>query len=358
MSYISINGSIFNAIANIPDCAKRIARYDAFWQGAIVDRPPVYIQVKRRNFETCDMQRWREVEYQVKTKANIVMSFDYYGDALPSCTPNLGPDFFASLYGAEIDFERNTSFMQHSLNSLEDFQKLNFGMLGKYFDVMEQMYDGLFELGKDKFYVGWPDLHPGADCLVGLRGPAELCMDLYDQPEQVKLALSRISADFQRCFDHYCEKLTRHSQIFTGWPLLFSSKKWHVPSNDFSYMISETDFTEFFLATLEQECAYLEASLFHLDGPGSLTQLDKILSVKQLNAVQWVYGAGNGSAKDWIHVYKKIQAAGKGIQIFAQIEDLNAIFDNLKPEGTMMVVYSVKDTTTAKDIIRKVEQWH
>jgi hypothetical protein len=344
-------------IQRINDWETRIARYDAFWQNEIIDRPPVYIQVQKTDFELCDLRRWKDAEYIACTKAKIVDSFDYYGDALPSCTPNVGPDFFAAMYGAKIEFEKTTSFMKHSLESIKDFLLLQFELTGEYFEAVEKMYELLFKLGKDKFYVGWPDIHPGADCLVGLRGPAELCMDIIDEPEIIKKSIAKTTKDFVGCFDYYYNKLVVRNQAVTGWPLIFSTKKWHVPSNDFSYMISEKDFSELFLNGLEDECTHMEASLFHLDGPGSLTQLDKLLSIKKLNAVQWVYGAGNGTAKDWIHIYKKIQTAGKGIQVFAYLEDLDSLFASLKPEGIAIVVYGVKDHETAAHVINRVKKW-
>jgi hypothetical protein len=83
----------------------------------------------------------------------------------------------------------------------------------------------------------------------------------------------------------------------------------------------------------------LERSLFHLDGPQALRLLDLLLDLPQLDAVQWVYGSGNGPASNWIDVYKRIQNAGKSIQLIAETaEGARTVVDQLKPQGVWISV--------------------
>jgi hypothetical protein len=100
-----------------------------------------------------------------------------------------------------------------------------------------------------------------------------------------------------------------------------------------------------------------EASIYHLDGPQALPHLDSLLQIKELNAVQWVYGAGRGRASDWMDVYKKCQAAGKGIQLYVSPDEIDIIMENLKPEGVWLGVSGVGDEESAASIIRKISKW-
>ena len=93
-----------------------------------------------------------------------------------------------------------------------------------------------------------------------------------------------------------------------------------------------------------------------MDGKGSLKHLDALLEIEKLNAIQWVYGAGHGRASDWIPVYQKVQAAGKGVQINIQLDELDTIMRNLRPEGVFLSV-GVNDEETANAVIRRVSQW-
>jgi hypothetical protein len=81
-----------------------------------------------------------------------------------------------------------------------------------------------------------------------------------------------------------------------------------------------------------------------------------LLGIKELSAIQWVYGAGHGRATDWLHVYKKIQAAGKGLQLWSQPDEIDTIMENLRPEGVWLGV-DVKDVEQGEGIVKKVSKW-
>ncbi|MEI6424543.1 MAG: trimethylamine corrinoid protein 2, partial [Lentisphaerota bacterium] len=106
-----------------------------------------------------------------------------------------------------------------------------------------------------------------------------------------------------------------------------------------------------------RECKMAEASIYHLDGPQALTHLDSLLQIKELNAIQWVYGAGRGRASDWLAVYRKCQAAKKGIQLWIVPDELDVIMENLRPEGVWLGIRGIEDEGEASSLIRKVSKW-
>ena len=121
-------------------------------------------------------------------------------------------------------------------------------------------------------------------------------------------------------------------------------------------MVSKDVFDDVFLPGISEECRHLEASLYHLDGPQALTHLDSLLEIPELSAVQWVYGAGNGCASDWIDVYKRIRAAGKGIQVGLRPEELDLFMDEFSPEGLWLGI-DADSPAQAADLVKRVEQW-
>ena len=86
-------------------------------------------------------------------------------------------------------------------------------------------------------------------------------------------------------------------------------------------------FREAILPSLRREIGHMKYSLFHLDGPGALKHLDALLELDELDAVQWVYGAGAGPAARWLDVYRRIQDAGKGLQIvgYGGLDEFRAV---------------------------------
>jgi hypothetical protein len=353
-------------IDGINDWEMRLKRQDAFWNGEVIDRPCVVIEFPRKE-PVCSIpesrhatpkERWMDAEFQSQRVLTEVQNTVYMGDALPTKYPNIGPDFFPTLYGGEVIFEETTSFIKPFLTNWADADNLTPSREHPYWKKMEELYVAYLEVGKNTFYTGWPDLHPGADCLVGLRGPQNLAIDLFDEPEAVKKMLERVTADFLRVYDHYYNKLTVAGQACTGWPGIVSTRKWHVPSNDFSYMIGPEQFDEFFLEGLRRECDSMEVNLHHLDGPGCLNHLDSLLTIESLSAIQWVWGAGNGEAVDWIDVFQRIQAAGKGIQLcHVAPAHLQVLMDTLRPEGVWLEVAGVKSEEEATALLNKLKQW-
>ena len=98
-------------------------------------------------------------------------------------------------------------------------------------------------------------------------------------------------------------------------------------------------------------------SIYHLDGPGALRHLDSILDIPELDALQWVYGAGNEGYHKWVHVYRQAQAAGKGIQVICQMDELDQVMETLDPRGLFLQVGGVPSREAAEWMLETLEKW-
>jgi 5-methyltetrahydrofolate--homocysteine methyltransferase len=128
---------------------------------------------------------------------------------------------------------------------------------------------------------------------------------------------------------------------------------------DFSAMISPAMFEEFVLPDLQEQCRRLEHSIYHWDGPGQLPHLDLLLSIPELDAIQWTPGAGNpgpGSPK-WFPLYRRIQEAGKGVVLLGIApEDIEGVMGELSPKGLLMTTRTETEDQ-ARDLLGNVEKW-
>ena len=103
---------------------------------------------------------------------------------------------------------------------------------------------------------------------------------------------------------------------------------------------------------------WLDRNHFHLDGPGALKHLDRLLELPELYGIQWVYGAGHGPASNWLHVYKKIQAAGKCMEVLCEgVDDARTIMENLKPQGVWLNGVGFQSPEEAEAFLKDVERW-
>ncbi|MHB1456099.1 MAG: trimethylamine corrinoid protein 2 [Armatimonadota bacterium] len=353
-------------IDRIPDWEQRIARADAFWNREIIDRPFVCLTTPNRDSgyampaaksHATLRERWMDAEYNAECALAWTMNTAYYGDALPAAYPNLGPEVFSAFFGCELEFGNGTTWSIPNLEDWTDVDKVRFSEDNVYWKKMNEMTDAFLEAGKGKFYTGLTDLHPGGDAITAFRDPYRLNIDMIEAVDEVKSLLRYVNDVYFYVFDHFCDKLITAGQPITTWMPIPSTRRWYVPSNDFSCMISKQTFDDIFLPGIVEECRHTEASIYHLDGPGALQHLDSLLSIDELNAIQWVYGSGNGRATDWLDIYQKCQSAGKGIQIGAEPDELDMIMEHLQPEGVMLTISADVDKESAEAIIRKVSDW-
>ena len=353
-------------IETIPDWEMRLARQDAFWAREIVDRPVVEINVPKprpqrrwpEKTHATIRDRWMDAQYVAETALASVMGTDYLGDGLPHVYPNLGPDVFAAFFGCELEFAEETSWSVPNLPDWSEVDRVRFREDNVYWKKIIEITDALLEVGRGRFYTGITDLHPGGDAVAAFRDPAQLNLDTIEAVAQVKELLAHVTEVYLRVYDFYHEKLRAAAQPISTWGGQVSTKKWLIPSCDFSCMISPRVFQEVFLPAVARECRHYEASLYHLDGPSALKHLDVLLEIPELTAIQWVYGAGNGRCSDWLPVYQRIQAAGKGVDLRGlEPDELDLFMENLRPEGVWLGVGGVPDRETAEAIVKKVARW-
>lgn len=354
-------------IEHVPDWEKRLQRQDAFWSCEIVDRPVVIMSLSKENPDypwpkekkySNLRDRWMDTEHVADLALASAMNAEYLGDALPHAWPNLGPEVFSAFFGAPLEFGEDTSWSIPILEDWADVGEVRFSEDDLYWKKIIELTDALLAVGSGKFYTGMTDFHPGGDAIAALRDPLQLNYDMIEHLDEVRSFLPYITEVYLRVYDFFYEKLRSSGQAICTWAGVVSTKKWLVPSNDFSCMISSKMFDDVFLPSIAEECRHYEASLYHLDGPDALKHLDSLLAIEELSAIQWVYGAGNGRASDWVWVYQRCQAAGKGLQIHLGLDELDLFMDALRPEGLWLSIGGVSDRDQAESVIKRIAAWN
>ena len=217
-----------------------------------------------------------------------------------------------------------------------------------------EQVDAYVDAAKGKCLAAIPPLLGGGDIRAALRDPQALCVDLMERPDEVKALNSRITDDMLRIYDTCCKRIKRGRTPVCTWDFVGGQKPF-VQQNDFSCMISDTLFKEIFLPDIRRECNHMTACIYHLDGPRALRSLDLLLETPNLHAVQWAFGAGNGTWRDWVHVYRHIQQARKGFQVFLFARDIDDFIEAFPdPRGAFLSVSEVKSPDEAEALLGKV----
>jgi hypothetical protein len=354
-------------IEGIDDWAERVARHDAFWEREIIDRPAAYLVVDRPEESTSRLSTrphatardwWMDFGYRAEKVLADIAATDYVGDALPQTYPFLGPEVFSAFFGCEMEYaDHETSWSVPNLLDWAEVDGVRFSEENVYWRKVLEFTDVLLEAGKGRFYTGITDLHPGGDALAAFRDPQRLNLDLVDAVDDVKALLRYTEEIYREVYDTYHRKLVAAGQAITTWMPICSTRKWYVSSNDFSCMVSKRMFDDVFLPGLIDEFRHYEACIYHLDGPGAIRHLDSLLDVPELNAIQWVPGAGRGGPVDWIWLYQRCQAARKGLEIAMDVSDLEALMEALRPEGLFLHMWGFADREHAEATLRRLDRW-
>jgi len=223
----------------------------------------------------------------------------------------------------------------------DTYPEIKFDENNKWWQKIRELTEAAVQDSHGDYIVGITDLHTGTDGLVSLRGPERLCMDIFDNPRQVKKRINEIFKVYKTMYEKLDKIISLHQEGTSTWMGVWHpEKRWYPISSDFSCLICKDDFEEFVIPGIMDEIDYFDESIYHLDGPGALHHLDRILKIEKLSGVQWVYGEGQPTARYWIDVLKKIQDAGKLIQIHCVAGDIKPLCEALRPEGLNIVCYT------------------
>ena len=343
-------------------------RWLQFWNKENHDRPIIYGAVSlpegMRSERDMELQtpvslaeKWENPAYIVAKMRESLGKTLFCGEGLPVLNPNLGPDIVGAVAGCDITYGEDTSWAHPVVKDWETYPEILFEENNIWWQKIKAITEAAVHDAKGEYLVGITDLHPGTDGLVSLRGPQELCYDLADTPELILERNEQVLEVHKEMYRRLNAIIAPVQEGTINWMGIWHpEKKWYVVGSDFSCMVSGEDYDRFVLPGIRQEVDFLEASIYHLDGPDALRHLDKILAIENLNGVQWVPGAGQKPAREWIDVLQKIQNAGKLVVIGCEPEDILPICEALEPEGVALGLNGCKSPEEFQEILRKAEQ--
>ena len=114
-------------------------------------------------------------------------------------------------------------------------------------------------------------------------------------------------------------------------------------------------FDEFMMPVLREMTARVDHCIYHWDGPGAIPHHDSLLSLPDLEVLQWTPGAGARTTTDphWWPLYHKTIEAGKKVMIGIENEEgLSALLQEFGPKlKQFLIQMRVKTPEKAEEIL-------
>jgi hypothetical protein len=351
-------------LEGMPDFEMSMKRVYAWFEGAIIDRPPVrfvahnaFVEQANTTYPSPNLKdRWFDEEFQVKTFMQSIEAKRFHGETFPVFWPNLGPEVYSAFFGSVLEYGDVTAWSVPLVREWDDISRLKLDMENEYFRKIEALTHCALEHCRGKFLVGYTDLHPGADCAAAWRDPAQLCIDMLESPDETAQLIDIANREFARVYDHFDAILKAHQQPSITWMAIPSFGKMHIPSCDFSALISPKLFDAFCLPILEQEVKLMTHNIFHVDGRGVARHLDKIMAIPEVHAIQWVQGVGSDlPIMQWVDLIKRVQAR-LPIVVDLKKEELDPFMAAVKPEGIFLSI-GTESESEELEILKRLERW-
>ncbi len=338
-------------------------RLIAFWKGEAIGRAALQVYALRNEpipgteappVPADPTQLWTDPEYLLPA-ADHHFRTQYFGaEAVPSHWINLGPVIMAAYLGSQPHFDRETVW--YSPISYQYDRPLLLHEDNVWWQLTNEVTRRSCEFFYGKALTGITDLSGCTDVLAILRTTEAVLLDMVDRPQQVQQAVIELAHLWVRCYNELYQMVKRNDEGSIQWLGIWAPGKMYNVQSDISCVISPAMFEHFVLPELEILLANLDFALYHLDGPGAIKHLDRLLAIPTLKGIQWTPGEGQPPVSEWIPMYRRIQKAGKLLHLHGEARHAERILRALKPEGLMYVTWC--DTQAeAEELIRKAETW-
>lgn len=305
-------------------------RFISWWSGDLTEGPLVHIVAEREtpkdklnsfHMPKDPKEYFTSAELRVAEYDNFCKIHDFYGDAFPNLKISLGPGSMAIYIGSNPVFSKDTIWYEEIFKEASDYKPLIYDENNYWWKLHQNIAKKAVQLAGDRFQITIPDIIENIDIYSSLRGAQNTCFDIMLEPDTVKNALSDIDNLYFKYYDKFYNILKDkdNGTGYAGFKIWGPGKTAKVQC-DFSAMLSPAQFDEFILPSLKNQINKIDFSLYHLDGVDATRHIDSVLTMENLNAVQWSPGAGNedGLNERWYPLYDKIIEHEKSLWVLIE----------------------------------------
>ena len=291
-------------------------------------------------------EQWIDVDYCLRRQEAFLQN-NYFGqDAIQTAFTNFGAGVQAALLGAPYEIQPNTIWfdLNPPIKDWDNPPVFKTNTEHELYKAIDAQTRAFCEASKGRYAVAVTDIGGQMDVLFSMRGE-DLLADFIEYPDEVLAAQAQLDEEFITYFNHLNEIIGQAGCGYSGWMPTVSDKPWYPIQCDLSVMISPKMFEKFILPSLDKVSTAVGQTIYHLDGPGEIQHLDMLLSLKHINAIQWVplpnpmaeaTGAVHQDYADEmsLDIYRRTLKAGKKIFLsYVHPSQVKTIFEAVGSDG-------------------------
>jgi len=341
-------------------------RWEAWWAHDVYDRPLLLVTCPKKKpelpeeladfkYESENLKRkWFGADYLIKKMLYTLHTTHYGGESIPTLEHGWSVGHAVPL-GCEPIFMQNTIWAHRvPVEPGKKYPPVVFDENNYWWRQMVLNTKEISEASMRRYFVMPMWGNHAADNLSILRGTENLLFDLTDDIDWVIKSVRCVTDAMLRQFEVLWELspltgLEGSVNFCSCW----SPKRTLGFDSDFSCMISPEMFKKVFVPPLLDIMNTVDHRLYHLDGPlAAKVHIDMLLSLPEIDAIQWVAGDGSSSSDGWLSLVKKIQAAKKSVLHYAAYDNVIPLLKELRPEGLCICTWAADED----DARRLVEQ--
>ena len=307
-------------------------------------------------------ERWFSPEWRVRQHEYHLSRCYFGGDAFPSLSCISAAGDLGAYMGCRLELSPETVWCDPCIcDPPEDHPPLRFDRQSWAFRQHLAMVKLAARESRGRWLVMPPDLVENIDILSAMRGPQALLFDLVDRPEWVDQKVMEINQAFFEAFAVFADVVRDgfggNCFCFSIWGPGRTAKV----QCDACAMFGPEMFRRFVVPALTQQCEWLDFALYHLDGEDCLVNLDELLAITPLQAIEWTprrlaVGDSGGHPRHW-DLYRRILAAGKSVQaVGVRYDEVIPLLDACGGRG-MCIMTSASTEEKARELAARADTY-
>jgi len=352
-----------------PNWGRSLDRWRAFWDGGLLDRPPVIVHLVAT--EGLDVGESASLESTLAfyDPAQNGPALDRAEDQLlkraaeveddmpPAMTAGGGVYYTGAVFGAPI---RQTADMMTSAPIIEDWAEagqVRYSLDNEWVQRALGLARQLVRRSQGRYAVIPGLLEGPSDICANLRSPTCFACDLYEFPAEAARLL-RVAVE--AWLEHQAA-LQEIIPLYDGGTVtqwsVWTPGRGAALQEDFCSVVSPRQYRETFLPLDRELARAADVAWMHIHS-GAIHLVDEVLSAEEIRAVQIVQdGVAGPPIADVLPVMQRVQESGKGLIVRKySLAELAEILPHLSPRRLVIDTYCTS-AEVANDWLARMSPW-